>query len=183
MRKYARVLLEVFRKTRYIIISVSVMFLLIVIKNVLAQWGIITITISIDSFSWIDKVEIISRQILNLGFNQTILNKIISVTIAFFTGISISLLVFFIRQRIKFNIGAGVGIFGIVLSFIGVGCASCGSVIFTSLIGLSATTAYLSFLPFGGIEIGFLSLALILVSIGVILKKLQRSGVCDPHKQ
>lgn len=69
-----------------------------------------------------------------------------------------------LKRRGNLRIAFGTGI----ISIFAAGCASCG-LSFASLIGI---TAALSLLPFGGIELYFLAIAILLISIYFNLKQI-----------
>ena len=72
----------------------------------------------------------------------------------------------------------GISFVGIASSLLGVGCASCGSVVLTSFIGLSSATTVLGVLPFRGQEFGLLGIIILLIAIGFTLKKINQPFIC-----
>jgi len=72
----------------------------------------------------------------------------------------------------------GASTLGIVGSLLGVGCASCGSVLLVSLFGFSTAAGFLAALPLGGMEFGLGSIAILTLSIAFMLKKLRSPLVC-----
>jgi hypothetical protein len=72
----------------------------------------------------------------------------------------------------------GVSLLGVATSLLGVGCASCGSVVLTSLIGLSSASTVLGILPFRGQEFGFLGIAILLMAIIYTMKKINQPFLC-----
>lgn len=85
---------------------------------------------------------------------------------ALLTGINLTLFVsriFNVRKLEKVGIFAGGGS---ILGFIGSGCAACGLPLI-SLLGLSASIIYL---PFRGMEIAYLSIGLLSISIYYLTK-------------
>jgi len=95
----------------------------------------------------------------------------------------VSLLAFYFKQTARIQQTMGVSTLGIATSMLGVGCASCGSVVLTSLIGFGSATAVLGFLPFRGQEFGLLGIAILLFAIHVTIKKINDPLVCGvPRK-
>ena len=80
----------------------------------------------------------------------------------------------FVMQRELSLESGGVGIMGAFGSLLGLGCASCGSVIF-SFLGLSAAAAIL---PLGGKEFVVLGILLLLWSIIGTSLRIQKNGIC-----
>ena len=84
------------------------------------------------------------------------------VFLAVMTGVTVSAVVRRLKQR---GIGGevGTGSIGVLLVTATGGCAACGSVVLAVLgVGAAGTLAVL---PFGGLEIQFLSMLLLLVSL------------------
>jgi len=73
----------------------------------------------------------------------------------------------------------GVSLAGVATSLLGVGCASCGSVVLTSLVGFGSATTVLGILPFRGREFGFLGIIILLIAISFTLKKINQPYVCE----
>lgn len=96
----------------------------------------------------------------------------------FLSGIVIALGVYAFRKRAQ-NVGAmGVSGAGMVSAFIGIGCASCGSLLLTALIPFLGIGAFVSILPFGGAEFSVLGIALLLVSAYLLLKHIAKPMTC-----
>lgn len=97
----------------------------------------------------------------------------------FLSGVVIALDVYAFRKRVR-NVGAmGVSGLGMVSAFIGIGCASCGSLLLTALIPLLGIGAFVSILPFGGAEFSLLGIALLLTSTYLLLKQIAKPMTCD----
>jgi len=77
----------------------------------------------------------------------------------------------------------GVSLVGVATSLLGVGCASCGSVVLTSLIGFGSATTVLGVLPFRGQEFGIVGIAILLITIGFTFKKINQPFVCEVKKK
>jgi len=67
---------------------------------------------------------------------------------------------------------------GVTASMLGVGCASCGSVVLTSLIGFGSATVIVGSLPFRGQEFGFIGIVILMFAISFTLKKINQPYVC-----
>ena len=93
-------------------------------------------------------------------------------------GINISLFSYYIKRRIKLQKEAGLGLGGMILGILGVGCASCGSFILTSIIGTSASVALVGSLPFKGHEFSILGIIILGISIILTTKKIEEPTVC-----
>ena len=110
--------------------------------------------------------------------NSTLWSRWLVFLVSILAGINFSMLIFYLRRKIKLEKSAGTGFVGIIVGIFGVGCASCGSVVLSSIFGYTATTNFLATLPFHGIEIGILGLLLLLLSIYLLASKIQNPSVC-----
>jgi len=101
--------------------------------------------------------------------------------ISFLTGVNIALVVYYFRQRAQFFRGSPFGFLGGASVINGIGCSSCGSVILSSFIGLSASWTLIGALPLRGAEFSILAVVLLLYSIFSLSKKLspERIMACD----
>lgn len=108
----------------------------------------------------------------------TLFSQIIIILTAILIGLNITLLVYYIKHRAKCLRSAGLSVGAVIISIIGIGCSSCGSVILSSLIGFGATSSVLGILPFGGKELGILSILILIFSIILIYKKIKTPFVC-----
>src|SRR3990167_6321689 len=85
---------------------------------------------------------------------------------------------YFARKRNlpkKEGIAAAGGLAGGIL---GIGCASCGSFILTSLLASFGASGALAFFPLGGAEFGILGVFLLTTSIFLICKNIPSAAVC-----
>ena len=168
----------VLSKPWFVVLALLVTTILVAINSLLPQRDLIATIFTSDSFDGATRAKIVGSLLLTFGVNVTLTGKVLFAIITITAGISISLLVYYLKNRIKFDLAGGTSTLGIFLSLIGVGCASCGSVILSSVIGLSATGAFVGFLPLQGLEIGLLSLSLLMWSIYSVSKKIQNPLLC-----
>ncbi len=95
--------------------------------------------------------------------------------------VHITLLVFYIQKKKTLgSIGlAPAGLSGIIASLFGIGCASCGTVIGSSLLGVFGASGLLAALPFGGLELSALGIVIFVFSIYYLAKKINDPNVCE----
>jgi hypothetical protein len=93
-------------------------------------------------------------------------------------GLQFSLMIYYLRRTTELQKSMGVSALGVAASMLGVGCASCGSVVLTSFIGLGSTVIVLRALPFNGQEFGFIGIAILLYSINFTVNKINKPLVC-----
>ena len=140
---------------------------------------LITKTVTSSTITLWQKTNLVTSLLGSLQTNFSPFSRTITIISATLTGIQTSLLIYYLRQSMKIYKGLGVSLAGIATSLLGVGCASCGSVVLTSLIGFGSTTIVLAILPFRGQEFGFVGIAILLFAISFTLKKINQPYVCD----
>jgi hypothetical protein len=96
-------------------------------------------------------------------------------------GVDVAMIVYFIRhQRARVargEIAAGLG--GAASGAIAAGCAACGSFLLLPILSFLGAAGALALLPLGGAELGFLGIALLLLSIYLIARKIATPLVCE----
>jgi len=178
MRQILSSLREVFRQPFYVVTAAIVSFILLAVNAWLPSRDLIGYFFSSDYFNWGDRLALLGRLLMSMGVNLTILRKVFIILIAILAGINLSLLIYFLKRRLHFYRETGASLAGILLSLFGIGCASCGSVLLSSVLGLSVTSLFISWLPFKGIELGLLSLIILIWSIYSLSKRLQKNLAC-----
>lgn len=99
-------------------------------------------------------------------------------------GLNAALIVQYMRRQVRLNRVAGASAVGVLVGLLGVGCASCGSVFLTSLLGVGATVGALSWLPLRGQEFTWLGILIVTASIFSIAKKIIDPETCAiPEKR
>jgi hypothetical protein len=103
------------------------------------------------------------------GYTQG--NQLLILTLALLTALNASLFATYFKKRSRENRVSGIGFVGTAVGMIGIGCTSCGSIILSSLLGMSAASGFLGVLPFQGLEFGILGVILIAASIALLSDK------------
>ncbi|OGY44086.1 MAG: hypothetical protein A2729_00885 [Candidatus Buchananbacteria bacterium RIFCSPHIGHO2_01_FULL_39_14] len=160
-------------------IAVAVMTLILLTVIVLMNHSLLGFVLSSDLFSFKAKLRITVSTLGSFRTNLSLAEQLIMLITSLLAGINTALLVFLLRKRASIQKAAGVGMLGVIGSFLGIGCASCGSVLLVSLLGITSASGFLAALPFGGTEFGLVSILLLLVSMSLIIKKLKSPIVCD----
>jgi hypothetical protein len=139
----------------------------------------ITTSLLVIAFAaWLPNLHLITRTMTSTTMTLWQKTTLITITTATLAGVQISLLAYYLKQTAQIQRSLGVSTLGITASMLGVGCASCGSVVLTSLIGFGSTTVVLGFLPLRGQEFGLLGIAILLLAIYITVKKINSSPVC-----
>lgn len=96
-------------------------------------------------------------------------------------GVDIAMIIYFLRRRRaqlpRGEIAAGLG--GAASGAVAAGCAACGSFLLITILSFFGATGALALLPLRGGELGLLSIALLLLSIFLIARKIAAPVVCE----
>lgn len=174
---------KVITNPKYLILSISVTLLVIAFAAWLPNLHLITNAMTSGTMTLWQKTNLLTSLLGSLQTNFTPLSRAVTSISALLTGIQVSLLVYYLRQTAKLQQSMGVSALGVATSMLGVGCASCGSVMLTSLIGFGSATAILGILPFRGQEFGFLGIAILLFAIGFTVRKINQPFVCEVRRK
>ncbi len=126
-----------------------------------------------------EKFSLMISLLESISTNFTTLSAILTISIAILFGLYVAIIVYFIAQRRMISgnqVATGAG--GFISGLFGIGCAACGSFLFTSLFGLTGASAVIAFLPLGGAEFSILGIVLMLVAIVITLKRINTPLVC-----
>lgn len=170
---------EVFRRPGFVVLALLVAFIIFAVAVLLPNFSFVRFTLFESTFTFLDKVKILFTSLGAFKTGLTLEAQITTLIIAPLAGINIAMLAYYFKKRAAGIKMAGSSIFGIIGSFLGIGCASCGSVILSSLVGISATAGIVTFLPLNGAEFGILGIAAVIYSTYVVAKKIQDPLVCS----
>jgi hypothetical protein len=171
-------LFRIILRPKYFIVMVVVSLVVIVIAAWLPNLSLVIKFSLKENISFSQKANLLISLIGSLKTNFTTLSLVLTTIGAILTGVQTSLLIYYLKQSFRLKRLAGTSVAGTLLSLIGVGCASCGSVILSSVLGLGFTTRFLGFFPFKGQEIGFLGIVVLVYVIRLTLKKIKNPLVC-----
>lgn len=172
----------VFSQKIFLLFSFLVSIFLILINIIILNNGVVSFLFKSDFLDNKTRLNIIKSAVINTGDLLSKTDIFFTIIIVILAGISVSMLIFFIKHKIKKGYESGLSLLGIVLSFFGVGCASCGAVILSSFLGLSASVAILGFLPLHGVEFLIGAIVLLFWSIYNLSKKIQNPDLCQIKK-
>jgi hypothetical protein len=171
-------LLKIIQQPKYLLVAVSVTTIVIVLAAWLPNLHLITKTMTSKTMTIWQKTNLLTSLLGSLQTNFTPLSRTVTVISAGLAGIQISLLIYHVRQTAQIQQSMGISALGVFSSLLGVGCASCGSVVLTSLIGLGSTSTVLGLLPLKGQEFGFIGIGILFWAITFTLKKINEPFAC-----
>ena len=175
-----KVLQQIFSNVRYVVIAVPIAFVVFAFAVWLPNWRLIVTLILSPSVDLLDKVGVIFSLFGSIGTNFTVISASYTVAIAILFGINIAMLIYYIRLRRGAFESRGIttGIGGLVSGIFGIGCASCGIFILSSVLALVGGAGIITFLPLGGEEFGILGVFLLGYATYWTVKKIEGSAVC-----
>ena len=174
---------KVFNNPKYVALSVAVIIAVIAFAAWLPNLHLITRTMTSSTMTLWQKTNLLTSLLGSLQTNFTPLSRTVTFISAGLAGMQVSLLIYYLRQTARLQQSMGMSALGVATSMLGVGCASCGSVILTSFIGFGSATAVLGFLPFRGQEFGFLGIGILLFAISLTIRKIDQPFACEVRKK
>ena len=176
-----KALQKVFSSPKYVALSVGISILVFSFAVWLPNWKLIGTVISSPSVSFTEAVGVMFGLFLSIGTNFTAVSASYTILIAILFGINIALLTYYISKRKGAFHGKGgaLGVGGLVSGVFGIGCASCGTFILTSVLALVGAGGIIAFLPLGGEEFGILGVGLIGYAKYWTAKKIEEPLLCE----
>jgi hypothetical protein len=169
---------KLFRRPRVFLVAIVSGTILFLTTLWLPNYRLIQIVLVSDTFSLSQKAQILITSLGSFQTSFTSSDRIFVLLTSVLGGMAIALLLWYMKNSFKIQKEAGMSILGILLSFIGVGCSACGSVIVSSIFGVSSTYWLTSVLPFGGLEFSIISTLILSGSLLYLSKKIQSPIVC-----
>jgi hypothetical protein len=168
-------LLDVLKTKRSLVIAVCVSAFVFVLAVWLPNLQLLTAFWADSGVPITDKVALSLKLIPSIATNFTFLSALSTVVIALLAGINAALITELIRARRVAVGGVAAGGAGIIAGAFGVGCAACGSLILTALVGTSLGAGLAAFLPLGGNEFGFIGIGLLGYSLYLLTKQISKT--------
>lgn len=179
MSKFLKSFPTVFSRTSYISLALFAALVFFALAIWLPSMSLLKLFWQYEAFEWSWQNNVISVAFAFFRNNTSVFSFWLTLLISILAGFNIAMLVFFLKRRLRTVSFTEVGFVGVFVSLLGIGCSSCGSIIFVSLFGLSTSVGFLGFLPLRGIEFSILGLCLILFSIYFLAKKIQDPLICQ----
>lgn len=171
---------KVFRKPEYAIFALVVSVLVFVFAVWLPNIRLIASIVGSSSIPLLSKFELPLSLLGSITTNFTVLSATYTIAISILFGMYISMIVYFLRRRIKDikQSGMATGFLGIASGVLGVGCGACGAFLLTSFLSLIGAGGILAFLPLGGSEFGILGVILLSFALYKVAKQIENPLVC-----
>ncbi len=138
-------------------------------------------TIFGDSSIAISKRLALSGNLLSSSFfDAAPLDMLYLAIIAILIGINTALVLAYVRMRRDRMRATGIasGFLGTFAGVLGMGCAACGSLAFSPLLVTIGAGGLISSLPFGGEELKYFGIFLLILSAYLLRKDLNKAATC-----
>lgn len=179
---YTKTLKVVLTKPFYIGLFLIVGFLVLSVAILLPHVGLLKTLLQHESVSLFEIGSLILSLYGSLGTNFTFISASYTVLIAFLFGLHITFLAYYMRSIKSKATGvtsvSASSLGGLVSGFFGIGCATCGTLLFSSALVLFGAGGLLAWLPFGGEEFGLIGVGLLIYANYMIIKKINAPLVC-----
>lgn len=169
---------EVFKNKLYVFLAGAVMFIAFTFAVWLPNIGLLFSLTRDPMVSTTVKLTFPLRLLESISTNFTTLSATYTIVIALLTGINVALMAYYVRRQ-KLTPRSGIlGVFGIGSGVFGMGCAACGSIILTSILGTVGGMGAIAALPLRGGEFGIVGVVLLLISTYTLSKSITKPAVC-----
>ena len=172
---------KVFINIRYIFIAALISTVIFAFAVLFPNWRLVTTIITSETATFTEKISIPLSLFSSIGTNFSIISASYTVLISILFGINMAMNMYMFAQKattIKQS-GLATSMGGVASGALGVGCASCGSLLLTSILPLVGMGGSIALLPFGGQEFGIIGVFILGLSIFLISKKMQALFVCE----
>lgn len=176
-----RSLKTVFRDWRYVLLALLIACALFAFAVWLPNFRLIGGVLTDSTAPLSIKLLLPIALLGSIATNFTALAVSYTVAIALLAGINVALIAYFVRRQ-KEELargGVAVGTFGVMSGILGMGCAACGSLILSSLLGVVGGTGVIAALPLRGGEFGIIGVVLLAISTYLILARIAKPMTCD----
>lgn len=135
----------------------------------------------LETFSSLHQAGVSNKVIFSfigvINSNTTTLSLVLISILGLLMGVYVVTLTSYVKQY-KLSKSSISGIGGSLLGFLGIGCAACGSIILTPLLGLIGATSVIALLPLGGEEFIYIGILVLFFSIRSLIRKMSKPVVC-----
>jgi hypothetical protein len=171
---------EVLRRPAYLLLASAIAVLALAATLWLPNYRLLGAVFSTPGVALANKLQLLASLAGGLAGNVGALAAVVAVVVPVLFGVDVAMIVYFARQRrarlARGEIAASLG--GAASGAIAAGCAACGSFLLLPILSFLGAAGALALLPLGGAELGLLSVALLLLSIYLIARKITTPPVC-----
>jgi hypothetical protein len=171
---------EVLGRPAYLLLASAIAVLVLAATLWLPNYRLLDAVFTTPGVALATKLQLLASLVGGLASNFGAVAAVATVIVPVLFGVDVAMLVYFARQRharlARGEIAASLG--GAASGAIAAGCAACGSFLLLPVLSFFGAAGALALLPLGGAELGLLSIALLLLSIYLIARKIAVPPVC-----
>lgn len=171
---------EVLRRPAYLLLAGAIALLVLAATLWLPNYRLLGAVFTTPGVALAVKLQLLVGLLGGLASNYGAVAAVTIATMPVLFGVDIAMIVYFARQRrtrlARGEIAASMG--GAASGAIAVGCAACGSFLLLPILSFLGAAGAIALLPLGGAELGLVSIALLLLSIYLIARKIVLPPVC-----
>lgn len=178
---YQRVLQRVFTNPRYLALAIVVALVVFAIAVWLPNWRLILVLATSPTVTAAEVLGVLAGLLASIGTNFTLLSATVTIGISLLFGINSALFVYYFldaKKTIKKTDGM-ISTGGLLSGMFGIGCATCGTFVVTSVLALVGAGSAVATLPFGGEEFGVLGIGLLGYATYRTIKHIDAPVVCS----
>lgn len=165
------------KDSRAVIIMTTLLFLLflLLVANGKSAFEVF----SFDVLPWPERMRLFSSTFFDIKNVFDAGSLTLAVLGAILGGINMSLAYTYMRLRGEIIMQSGLySGAGLLLAFLGIGCAACGTAFLSILLSFLGFSSMLTVLPYQGMEIGYIGLIILLIATYYLAKRVSVPGVC-----
>lgn len=170
---------KVLLRPKYFGLAVFVTLSLIIFAAWLPNFRLISASLMSSSLTLGQKITLLTALLGSLQTNFTTLSLSFLIASALLMGIQAALVTSYIRQTARLQQDMGISFVAMSLGLLGIGCASCGSVLLATLLGFGVMSSIVGFLPFKGQELSMVGILILLLAVKHTIKKINQPVVCE----
>lgn len=171
---------EVLGRPAYLLLAATIAIIVLVATLWLPNYRLIGAVFTTPGVALGTKLQLLAGLVGGLASNYGAVAAVTTSIIPLLFGVDVAMLVYFERQRrarlARGEIAASLG--GAASGAIAAGCVACGSFLLLPILSFLGAAGALALLPLGGAELGLVSIALLLLSIYLIARKIATPPVC-----
>lgn len=172
---------EVLRRPAYLLLAAAIAVFVLAAVLWLPNYRLIGEVFTTPGVSLAAKLQLLASLIGGLASAFGAVAAVSIATTPVLFGVDIAMIAYFARERrarlARGEIAAGFG--GAASGALAAGCAACGSFLLLPVLSFVGAAGALALLPFGGAELGLLSIGLLLLSIYLIARKIAVPPLCE----
>lgn len=163
--------------SRRVLILTTCLFLLtlLLVQNGASAWALL----GFDTIPLFNRLGLVLYTLFDIQSTFTPGTLILAVLGSFLGGINMALAYTYVRVRGQTIISSGMysGI-GLLVAFLGIGCAACGTALLSLILGFFGFSAMLGVLPYEGMEVGYIGIFILCIATYSLSKKVETPNVC-----